>query len=301
MTTNEHVARALLRARRFDEIAVGLQRQGAIDSYAPAFGQELEQIAATVELRPDDMVFPTYRQPAVALLRGISPVELLRFYAGTNFTPWDWRARGFFAYCIPVGSQTSHAVGYAWAIKLRAEKAVTIAFFGDGASSQGEVHEAMNLAGVLKVPVVFLCENNGWAISMPFAGQTAAEGLYLRAAGYGFPGERVDGSDFAAVRTAMGRAVERARGGAGPSLVEINTYRMGAHTTSDDPSRYRPNDDMAERTAADPMRRFLDESVDEGKLSGSVLNRIEIDVQREFEEVVRQFIAERQREPDELR
>ena len=215
MNEIEELTRAILRARRFDDVGMALQRQGNIDTYGQAYGQEVGQIGATFDLEPDDMVFPSYRQPGVGLLRGVSPLELLTYYAGSTFMPWDWRAHGYAAYTIPVGSQTAHAAGWAWGAKLRGDKTVTMVFFGDGAASQGEVHEAMNYAGVFGVPVVFVCENNGWAISMPSARQTAAEGVFKRAEGYGFPGVRVEGSDIWEVREASRHAVARARAGTG--------------------------------------------------------------------------------------
>jgi 2-oxoisovalerate dehydrogenase E1 component alpha subunit len=252
----EHLYRAMRRGRRFDELALALQRQGVIDSYGESRGQEGAQIGAVIDLEPGDMVFPSYRQPSVGLLRGVTMVELLSHYAGLGYCTWNWRRYGFGPYCIPVGSQTAHATGWAWAARLRGEPSATVVFLGEGAASQGEVHEAMNFAGVFGAPVVFVIENNGWAISLPVAQQTRAEGLYLRAAGYGIHGARVDGNDVLAVRAEMRAALARARGGEGPTLLEAVTYRMGGHTTSDDPKRYRTEEELAGWRERDPIARL---------------------------------------------
>ncbi|HEY4278253.1 MAG TPA: thiamine pyrophosphate-dependent enzyme [Conexibacter sp.] len=256
LTDWEPAYRALTCGRAFDELALKLQRQGVLDSYGEARGQEAGQIGTTIDLGPEDMVFPSYRQPAVALARGVPVIELLRFYAGADFCPWDWRKHGFAPYCIPVGSQVAHAVGWAWGTRLEGSDAVTVVFFGDGAASQGEVHEAMNYAGVFGAPVIFVLENNGFAISLPTARQTNAPELYVRAAGYGIAGVRVDGNDLVAVRSAAEEALARARAGDGPTLIESVTYRMGGHTTSDDPRRYRAPEELLEWEARDPVIRF---------------------------------------------
>jgi TPP-dependent pyruvate/acetoin dehydrogenase alpha subunit len=292
--TSEHIYRAMLRGRRFDELALALQRQGAIDTYAEAKGQEGAQVGAVLGLESGDMVFPSYRQPSVALERGVSPVELLRQYVGASFCPWDWRRLGYAPYTIPVGSQTAHAVGWAWASRLRGEPHVCLVFFGDGAASQGEVHEAMNYAGVFGVPVVFFLENNGWAISLPAAQQTRAEQLVSRATGYGIAGVRVDGNDVLAVRTVVADARELARSGRGPTLVEAVTYRIGGHTTSDDPRRYRLETEVAEWQERDPLKRFR-ASLDETAGVTGRLDEIERAVAAEFDHVVDEWMKERGR------
>ena len=292
LTDWEPTFRALIRGRRFDELALKLQRQGVLDSYGEARGQEGGQIGAVIDLEPGDMVFPSYRQPAVALQRGVPTVELLRFYAGGDFCPWDWRAHGFAPYCIPVGSQVAHAVGWAWASRLRGETAATVVFFGDGAASQGEVHEAMNYAGVFRAPVLFILENNGFAISLPTARQTNAEELYRRAAGYGIAGVRVDGNDVLAMRAAAREALARARAGDGPTLIESVTYRMGGHTTSDDPKRYRPPGDLERWAERDPVDAFrarlatLDGATERGA-------EIEREVEAELDRATDAFLHER--------
>ena len=247
---------ALYRARRFDEVAVALQRQGAIGGYGQAIGQEAAQVGAMLALAPKDMVFPSYRQPGAALMRGVTVTDLLTFHARLDYCPWDWKERRFAPYAVPVGSQLAHAVGWAIADSRASRGAVTIVFFGDGASSQGEVHEAMNMAGVTRAPVVFLCENNGWAISTPVARQTAAPALYVRAHSYGMTGIQVDGNDVLRVRHQVQEAVRMAREGFGPVLIEALTYRMAGHTTSDDPTIYRTADEVTTWAQRDPIEQF---------------------------------------------
>lgn len=285
----ERVYRAMFRGRRFDELALKLQRQGAIDSFGEARGQEAAQIGAILDLGPQDMVFPSYRQPAVALERGVDAVELLRFYAGVSYCPWDWRGRRFGPYAIPVGSQLAHATGWAWGEKLRGADTATVVFCGDGASSQGEVHEAMNYGGVFAAPVVYVIENNGWAISLPTSRQTRAEHLSDRAAGYGIAGVTVDGNDVLAVREAVAAALARARAGEGPTLVEAVTYRLGGHTTSDDPGRYRTAAMDEEWQARDPLPRLR------GRLGDveAEVARIEAEVEAELEASIDGFLGER--------
>jgi pyruvate dehydrogenase E1 component alpha subunit len=290
----EETYRAMVRGRRFDDLALKLQRQGVIDSFGEAKGQEAAQIGAAIDLEAGDMVFPSYRQPSVAFLQGVPIVEMLRFYAGSaeDFCPWDWRAHRFAPYAIPVGSQLAHATGWAWGARLRGESTATVVFFGDGAASQGEVHEAMNYAGVFNAPVVFVLENNGWAISLPTSRQTRADGLYKRAAGYGFEGVRVDGNDVLAVRAAMRSALERARGGGGPTLIEAMTYRMGGHTTSDDPKRYRTQESTDEWAQRDPVALFRAAFAGQPQADERAAE-IEREVDEELERATDDFLKER--------
>lgn len=286
----EPIFHALVRGRRFDELAIKLQRQGVLDSYGEARGQEAGQIGAVLDLQPQDMVFPSYRQPAVGLHLGVPTVDILRFYAGASFCSWDWRAHRFFPYTVPVGSQVAHAAGWAWASRLRGEGAVTVVFIGDGAASQGEVHEAMNYAGVFDAPLVIVLENNGYAISLPVERQTRASDLSVRAAGYGFPGVRVDGNDVLAMRAAAGEAIERARSGGGPTLIESLTYRMGGHTTSDDPKRYRPPEDLDAWAPRDPVLRFKATLAD---VPAERIAAIEQEVEATLDRETQAFLEER--------
>ncbi|MFR9723377.1 pyruvate dehydrogenase (acetyl-transferring) E1 component subunit alpha [Streptomyces sp. MS19] len=241
--------------RRFDAEATALQRQGELGLWPSLLGQEAAQIGSGRALRPDDYVFPTYREHGVAWCRGVDPTLLLGMFRGVNHGGWDPNSNNFHLYTIVIGSQTLHAAGYAMGVAKDGADAAVLAYFGDGASSQGDVAEAFTFAAVYNAPVVFFCQNNQWAISEPTERQTRVP-LYQRAAGYGFPGVRVDGNDVLAVLAVTRAAAEHARSGQGPMLVEAFTYRMGAHTTSDDPTRYRSDDELAAWEAKDPLLRL---------------------------------------------
>ncbi|MGZ8567222.1 MAG: thiamine pyrophosphate-dependent dehydrogenase E1 component subunit alpha [Actinomycetota bacterium] len=252
--------RSLLRwmivARRLDRECIALQRQGELTVYPGFEGQEAAQIGSAVALGPDDMVFPTFRELAAALVRGVDPVRYLWYHRGTwHGGPYDPRATRFGPICIPIATQIPHAAGFALGQQLDGSDAVTMAYFGDGSTSEGDFHEAANLAGLWGLPLVLVCQNNGWAISVPTAQQTAGE-IWRRADGYGFPGVRVDGNDVLAVYRATNEAVVRARAGDGPTLIEALTYRIGAHSTADDASRYRTEDEVERARAFDPIARF---------------------------------------------
>jgi pyruvate dehydrogenase E1 component alpha subunit len=207
-------------------------------------------------LGPDDFVFPTFRELAAALVRGVDPVQYLAYHRGTwHGGPYDPRATRFGPICIPVATQIVHAVGYAMGLKLDGTRACSVAYFGDGSASEGDFHEAANLAGVFRSPVILFCQNNGWAISVPTADQTAGE-IWKRAEGYGFPGIRVDGNDVLAVYRVTKDAVARAHAGDGPTLIEALTYRVGPHTTADDAGRYRDEGEVERWRAHDPIDRF---------------------------------------------
>ncbi|MCK1817029.1 pyruvate dehydrogenase (acetyl-transferring) E1 component subunit alpha [Streptomyces sp. XM4011] len=252
--------RDMVLTRRFDAEATSLQRQGELGLWPSLLGQEAAQIGSGRALHPGDYVFPTYREHGVAWCRGVDPTLLLGMFRGVNHGGWDPNSNNFHLYTIVIGSQTLHAAGYAMGVAKDGGDSAVIAYFGDGASSQGDVAEAFTFSAVYNAPIVFFCQNNQWAISEPTERQTRVP-LYQRAAGYGFPGVRVDGNDVLAVLAVTRAAVERARSGQGPMLVEAFTYRMGAHTTSDDPTRYRPDDELAQWEAKDPilrLRRHLD-------------------------------------------
>ncbi len=290
--TAEGLYRSLYRGRKFDEIIIALQRQGTVSGYAQALGQEAAQIGAVSILEPTDMVFPSYRQPAAAMHRGVTPTEIFRYHSRQSACPWDWRGLRFGPYTIPVGSQLAHATGWALAEKRREAGSVTLVFFGDGASSQGEVHEAMNLAGVFQAPIVFLCENNGWAISMPFARQTSASALYVRALGYGIRGEQVDGNDLLAVRESVARAAMTARAGLGPTLIEAVTYRIGGHTTNDDPTLYRNEAELQRKVLDDPVARFEWYCQTKDLLAQDAIQAIRDDVDRSLRSDAERFAQE---------
>ncbi|HEY8985252.1 MAG TPA: pyruvate dehydrogenase (acetyl-transferring) E1 component subunit alpha [Streptomyces sp.] len=247
--------RDMVLTRRFDAEATALQRQGELGLWASLLGQEAAQIGSGRALNDDDYVFPTYREHGVAWCRGVDPTNLLGMFRGVNNGGWDPNSNNFHLYTIVIGSQTLHATGYAMGVAKDGADTAVIAYFGDGASSQGDVAESFTFSAVYNAPVVFFCQNNQWAISEPTEKQTRVP-LYQRAQGYGFPGVRVDGNDVLACLAVTKWALERARAGEGPTLVEAFTYRMGAHTTSDDPTRYRLDDERAAWEAKDPILRL---------------------------------------------
>jgi 2-oxoisovalerate dehydrogenase E1 component alpha subunit len=254
--------RDLVLGRRVDGEAVALQRQGELGLWASLLGQEAAQVGSARAMRDQDHVFPTYREHAVALCRGVDPVSLLALFRGVDQGSWDTVGTNFHLYTIVIGAQTLHATGYAMGIQRDGaigtgdpeRDAAVIAYFGDGATSQGDVNEAFIWASVTNAPVVFFCQNNQWAISEPLERQTRVP-LYRRAAGFGFPGVRVDGNDVLACLAVTREALQRARDGEGPTLVEAFTYRMGAHTTTDDPTRYRLNAELEHWKLKDPIER----------------------------------------------
>lgn len=247
--------RDMVLTRRFDAEATSLQRQGELGLWASLLGQEAAQIGSGRATREDDYVFPTYREHGVAWCRGVDPTNLLGMFRGVNHGGWDPNTNNFHLYTIVIGSQTLHATGYAMGVAKDGADSAVIAYFGDGASSQGDVAEAFTFSAVYNAPVVFFCQNNQWAISEPTEKQTRVP-LYQRAQGFGFPGVRVDGNDVLAVLAVTKWALERARTGEGPALIEAFTYRMGAHTTSDDPTKYRNDDEREAWEAKDPILRL---------------------------------------------
>ncbi len=254
--------RDMVLTRRIDTEATALQRHGELGIWAQLLGQEAAQIGAGRALRPQDYVFPTYREHGVAYCRGVDPLNLLGLFRGVDHGAWDPNENNFGLYTIVIGAQTLHATGYAMGIQRDGavgtgdpdRDAAVIAHFGDGASSQGDVNEAFIFAASYNAPVVFFCQNNQWAISEPIERQSRIP-LYQRALGFGFPGVRVDGNDVLATYAVTKAALQRARDGQGPTFVEAYTYRMGAHTTTDDPTRYRLSDDVEHWKLKDPIAR----------------------------------------------
>src|SRR3954464_2141192 len=248
--------------RRIDVEATALQRHGELGIWAQLLGQEAAQIGAGRALRPQDYVFPTYREHGVAYCRGVDPLNLLGLFRGVDHGAWDPQDFNFGLYTIVIGAQALHATGYAMGIQRDGavgtgdteRDAAVIAHFGDGASSQGDVNEAFIFAASYNAPVVFFCQNNQWAIPEPIERQTRIP-LYQRALGFGFPGVRVDGNDVLATYAVTQAALQRARDGQGPTFVEAYTYRMGAHTTTDDPTRYRLSEDLETWKLKDPIQR----------------------------------------------
>ncbi|WP_438487128.1 pyruvate dehydrogenase (acetyl-transferring) E1 component subunit alpha [Streptomyces sp. S186] len=266
--------RDMVLTRRFDAEATTLQRQGELGLWASLLGQEAAQIGSGRALRDDDYVFPTYREHGVAWCRGVDPTNLLGMFRGVNNGGWDPNSNNFHLYTIVIGSQTLHATGYAMGVQKDGADSAVIAYFGDGASSQGDVAESFTFSAVYNAPVVFFCQNNQWAISEPTEKQTRVP-LYQRAQGFGFPGVRVDGNDVLACLAVTRAALERARTGQGPTLVEAFTYRMGAHTTSDDPTRYRADEERLAWEAKDPILRLRKYLEAEGIVDDAFLTAID--------------------------
>jgi len=247
--------RAMVAARLFDRKATALQKQGRLATYAPFEGQEAAQVGSAAALRTDDWMVATYRDAAAMWLHGYPWKLLLLWRSGDERGNCPPEEVNVLPPSITVGAHMLHAVGLAWSARLQGGDRVAVTYFGDGATSEGDFHEAMNFAGVYRLPVVFMCQNNQYAISLRRDRQTAAATIAGKADGYGFPGVLVDGNDLFAVFRATAEAVERARSGGGPTLVEALTYRLGPHTTSDDPGRYRPADEESEWKPRDPIER----------------------------------------------
>jgi pyruvate dehydrogenase E1 component alpha subunit len=268
------IYRDLVLVRRFDAEATSLQRQGELGLWASLLGQEAAQVGSGRAMRPTDYAFPTYREHGVAWCKGVDPLNLLGMFRGVNHGGWDPDEKNFHLYTIVIGSQTLHATGYAMGITKDGSDDAVIAYFGDGASSQGDVSEAFTFASVYQAPVVFFCQNNQWAISEPTEKQTRVP-LYRRASGFGFPGVRVDGNDVLACLAVTRWALDHARTGQGPVLIEAFTYRMGAHTTSDDPTRYRIAEELESWKLKDPIERLKAYLVREGWADSAFLESVE--------------------------
>lgn len=257
--------RDMVLTRRFDEEATALQRQGQLALWVPLRGQEAAQIGSGRATEARDYIFPTYREHGVALTRDVDFPQMLRVFRGISNGGWDPRENNFHMYTMVLAAQMPHAVGYAMGIqrdqtdwdeeRLAQEGTAVVAYFGDGSSSEGDTHEAMVFAASNQSPVVFFCQNNQWAISVPFEVQSRVP-LADRAAGYGFPGIRVDGNDVLAVHAVTRWALEHARGGGGPVLIEAQTYRRSAHTTADDPTKYRTTEEEESWDLKDPLTRL---------------------------------------------
>jgi len=257
--------RALVRARSFDAKAVALQRTGRLGTYASSIGQEAVSVGVAGAMSSDDVLVPSFREQGGQLLRGVTPLELFLYWGGDERGSAFAGPRQDFPVSVPVGSHAPHAVGVALAFKLRREPRVAVCIFGDGATSKGDVAEALNIAGVWRLPVVFVVANNQWALSVPRDRQTAAETLAQKAIAAGLPGEQVDGNDVIAVRAVASAAIERARRGEGPALIEALTYRLGDHTTSDDASRYREDAAVASHWKEEPLLRLRHYLTDAGR------------------------------------
>jgi 2-oxoisovalerate dehydrogenase E1 component alpha subunit len=267
--------RDMVLVRRIDTEAIALQRQGELGIWASLLGQEAAQIGSGRALSPKDMAFPSYREHGVAWCRGLDPVRLLELFRGVTNGAWDPEEHKFHLYTIVIGDQTLHATGYAMGIQRdTAEDEAAIAYFGDGATSQGDVSEAFAWASVFNAPVVFFCQNNQYAISAPQERQSRVP-LYQRSRGFGFPGVRVDGNDVLACYAVTKQALQAARDGQGPTLIEAFTYRMGAHTTTDDPTRYRLASELEVWRLRDPIERVRSYLARTGQANSAFFDEVE--------------------------
>jgi pyruvate dehydrogenase E1 component alpha subunit len=260
--------RTLVLTRTFDTKAIALQRTGRLGTYASSLGQEAVSVGAAAAMAKSDVLVPSFREHGAQLWRGVTLKELFLYWGGDERGNDFAGPREDFPNCVPVASHAPHAVGVALAFRLRGEQRAAVCVFGDGATSKGDVAEALNMAGVWKVPAVFVVNNNAWAISVPREKQTAAATLAQKAVAAGIPGEQVDGNDVIAVRAVTERALARARQGLGPTLIEALTYRLCDHTTSDDASRYRDDAEVSGHWPAEPvarLRKFLTNSGHWGK------------------------------------
>jgi len=278
-------------SRAFDNKAFSLQRQGRLGTYAQILGQEASDVGSSFALGRDDWLVPTYRNVAALITAGMEMKAILQYWGGDERGHAMPTRHKILPISIPIGTQTLHAVGIAWAIQKRKEKAGVIVHFGDGATSTGDFHEAMNFAGVFSVPCVFLCENNNWAISVPRSIQTAAKTLAQKAIAYGFEGVQVDGNDVFAVYSATLQALEKARAGKGPTMIECLTYRMGHHTTADDATKYRPKEEFEQWQKKDPIKRLERFLLEEKILSQRELDATAKWVEQGVEKAVRDYEA----------
>src|SRR6266508_812435 len=289
--------RGMVLTRAFDLKAVSLQRTGRLGTYAVSLGQEAVSVGIASAMREEDVLLPSYRDNGTLLWRGTKMEEILLFWGGDERGNLSSGPAHDFPYCIPVGSQAPHAAGVAYAFKFRKEPRVAVCLFGDGATSKGDVWEAMNFAGVWKLPVVFVANNNQWAISVPLKLQTASETLAQKAIAAGFSGEQVDGNDVIAVRAAAENAIDRARTGNGPTLIEAVTYRLGDHTTADDAARYRPPEEVQARWKEEPIARLRSYLVTRTALGKAEQEQLAAECQERVEEAIERYLATAPRAP----
>ncbi|MCG6879350.1 MAG: pyruvate dehydrogenase (acetyl-transferring) E1 component subunit alpha [Deltaproteobacteria bacterium] len=278
--------RAMLLGRRFDERLLNLQRQGRIGTFAPIKGQEASQLGAVAALEPSDWMCPSFREMAAELWRGKPMEDVILTFGGYNEGGHISMDRNDLPMAIPVSSQILHAVGIAWGIKYRKKNDVALTFFGDGGTSEGDFHEGLNFAAVYQAPVIFVCQNNQWAISVPRSMQTHSKTIAQKALAYDMPGIQVDGNDILAVYVAAREAVDRARSGEGPTLIECVTYRLMMHTTADDPKRYRPDEEVEKWGKRDPLPRFQKYLKDKGLLDNDAIGKVEEEVLVEIQSAV---------------
>jgi pyruvate dehydrogenase E1 component alpha subunit len=292
--------RMMVHGRRFDVQATALTKQGRLAVYPSARGQEACQIGAVHALREQDWLFPTYRDSMAVAARGVDPVQVLTLLRGEWHSGYDPYRHRVAPQCTPLATNALHAVGLARAAVIKGEDTVALVMLGDGATSEGDTHEALNFAAVWHAPVVFLVQNNGYAISVPLAKQTAAPSLAAKGVGYGMPGTVVDGNDAAAVYAVVRRAVTAAAAGAGPALIEALTYRMEAHTNADDASRYRSREEVDSWLARDPVTRLRDYLGRRGLLSAGARAELDADAEAAAAQLRQRMQADVRRDPADL-
>jgi pyruvate dehydrogenase E1 component alpha subunit len=290
--------RGMVLTRAFDLKAVSLQRTGRLGTYAVSLGQEAVSVGVASAMRAEDVLLPSYRDNGTLLWRGTKMEEILLFWGGDERGNLSSGPAHDFPYCIPVGSQAPQAAGVAYAFKLRKEPRVAVCLFGDGATSKGDVWEAMNFAGVHKLPLLFVANNNQWAISVPLKLQTASQTLAQKAIAAGFIGEQVDGNDVIAVRAAAEEAIAQARAGGGPRLIEALTYRLSDHTTADDAARYRPPEEVQARWKEEPIARLRAYLVSQKAWGKAQEEELATECQKEIEAAIERYLASSPRAPE---
>ena len=290
--------RAMVLTRTFDLKAVSLQRTGRLGTYAVSLGQEAVSVGVASAMRQQDVLLPSYRDNGTLLWRGVKMEEILLYWGGDERGSLSSGPAHDFPFCVPVGSQAPHAAGVAYAFKFRKEPCVAVCLLGDGATSKGDVYEAMNFAGVQRLPLVFVVNNNQWAISVPLRLQTASETLAQKAIAAGFRGEQVDGNDVIAVRDAVEEAISGARSGNGPCLVEALTYRLGDHTTADDAARYRPPEEVQARWKEEPIARLRAYLVSQKAWGKAEEEQLSAECQQRVEAAVERYLATGPRAPE---
>jgi len=290
----------MILTRIFDEIALKLQREGRLLTYASSRGQEAAAVGSALALQQEDWIFPSFREHGAFFVKGMPIDQYLQYWAGDERGMKIPENVNCFTVSIPVGTQTSHAVGAALAFKLRKEKKVSLVYFGDGGTSKGDFHEAMNFAGVFQVPVVFLCQNNQWAISLPRKKQTASETLAQKAFAYGFEGVLVDGNDVFSVFMSTLEAAKRAREGKGPTMIEAYTYRMSDHTTADESSKYRDVKEVEEWKKKDPIDRLRKYLKQKKIWNEEYEKKVLADASKKIEDAVKNMESKPPAKPEEI-
>lgn len=294
IATRENLIRlyhAMVFTRTFDAKSVALQRTGRLGTFASSLGQEAVSVGVGSAMDPRDVLLPSFREQGAQFLRGVLPEEILQFWGGDERGSNYSGASDDFPICVPIGTHAPHAVGVALAFQLRHDPRVAVCVIGDGATSRGDVYEAMNFAGAHRLPVVFIVTNNQWAISFPRRAQTAAATLAQKALGCGFPGEQVDGNDVVAVVDRVGLAIDLARSGGGPTLVEALTYRLSDHTTADDASHYRDDAEVTARWKEEPLLRLRTYMVDQGHWTTTDEEQLLHDCTEQIEQAARRYLA----------